>query len=151
MARAGDAARLAADEEARRNRPGFVRDPYLAPDPATIRQMTELEAERELGRPINDWEWQILWNGYRQDDLARFSAEQASFAAFAEATYRAEDTHAPQTTGTFESVDPVARFSERFENLFAKELYRKQRTEQVAGMTANLMGGLATGEAAVSR
>ncbi len=151
MARLGDEARAKADAEKEAFRPRYVKEPFFKLDPASIRQSVDFQMERELGRPVNDWEWTTFLNGWQQDDRQRYEQEQAGNASLFEARYREGETHTAQSAGTFQTIDPQARFDEQFQTMFKGELNRKKRTEQVQNMTGNLMRSLSTAEAAVSR
>ncbi len=151
MARLGDEARAKADAEKEAFRPRYVKEPFFKLDPASIRQSVDFQMERELGRPVNDWEWTTFLNGWQQDDRQRYEQEQAGNASLFEARYREGETHTAQSAGTFQQIDPQARFDEQFQTMFKGELSRKKRTEQVQGMTGNLMRSLSTAEAAVRR
>lgn len=151
MAKLGDAAKAAAEAEKETFRPRYVREPFFKLDQASIRQRVDQEMERELGRPVNDWEWATFLNNWQQDHRQGYEQEQAAKASLFEAQYREGQSHTAQSAGTFQAIDPQARFDEQFQTMFAGELNRKKRTEQVAGMTGNLMQALSNAESAVTR
>ena len=151
MARLGDQARAAAEAEEEASRPRYVREPFLKLDQASVRQRVDQEIERELGRPINDWEWTTFLNSWQQNHRKQYEQTQGANASLFEARYRESQSHTAQAAGTFAAIDPQARFDEQFQTMFAGELDRKKRTEQVRGMTGNLMQALSTAESAVAR
>ncbi len=151
MANIGDAARAKADAEDAANRPRYVSKPFFKLDPASIRQAVDRQMERELGRPINDWEWTTFLNEWQQNNRKQYEQSEAGDRSYFEAQYREGQSHTAQAAGTFQQIDPQARFDDQFQTMFKGELSRKKRTEQVQGMTGNLMAALGTAEAAVRR
>ncbi len=151
LAAAGDLAKAKAEADEIAERPGYTRRPYMKLDPAFINEEIDRAAERSLGRKMNDWERTLLMAEYAGAHRQNYEAQEAAGASFFRAQYRAQDTHSDTGAGTFQAIDPAAQFSQRFRDVFENELDRRDRTEQVAGMTGNLMQGLRNAEAAVSR
>ncbi len=151
MAKLGDEAKAAADAEDAANRPRYVSKPFFKLDQASIRQQVDQEIERELGRPVNDWEWAAFLNTWQQNHREQYQQGEAANRSLFEAQYRESQTHTAQAAGTFQAIDPQARFDAQFQEVFKGELSRKKRTEQVQGMTGNLMAALGNAEAAVRR
>jgi len=138
MAKAGDEAKITENQ-----RPGFVPRAYLAPDYASLASAARNEVQRRLGREINEWEMQMLTEGMKGDYREQYDQQIAADRSVWEAQGRASETFEEQTpTGSFTAVDPAARFSERFQDLYSDEIDERERWAKVQQSTSNLFGGL---------
>jgi len=150
VAEAGDelAASESADEKQRRlDAIGpFQRRVYLEPDYATLATTAKNAMERELGRKINDWEMTMLVDeqrgDYREDFDASESARLMSYQQQVRAVADDLETGDVYGGGTVSDVDPGARFQQTFEQRFAKEIGRKEKTVEAEQRASTLMQGL---------
>lgn len=97
-------------------------DPYLRPDPATVRQGVMSKFKDLLGRDVTEGELPGLVDTYLKVDKQRYDAEVAAEAA---ATTGATETQA---------VDPAARFTEMLEQKYKPEM---ERTKGVIDLSQN--------------
>jgi hypothetical protein len=92
---------------------GFTPEPYLAPDYATLSQRIKQTFRDQLGRDPDGYELQQL------------AGELSGYDALAHEREQEYAQLAATGGGSMEgatSVDPLARFNERFESLYAGEL-----------------------------
>lgn len=92
---------------------GFQPEPYLAPDYATVAQRVKATFREQLGRDPDDYELQQL-----ASELSGFDA----LAHEREQEYAELAANPAAQPGEMSGVDPLARFNQRFEELFAGEL-----------------------------
>lgn len=107
----------------------FEADPYLAPDYASWAQLVKDEFERQLGREPDQGEMAEFvgelqgWD--KQNYRAQVAGERASFEGEGEGL-------------TIQGVDPVARFQQRFAQVYGGELDfvedKKEATQVHEGM-----------------
>lgn len=113
----------------------FTAPAYLKPDPAALSQAVKSAVRSQLGREPTDGEMGelagVMSQSFRADYEAEVAAMQAEFDAMRayeeqvmadiEAGGTGEGTP-PPTAGTFQSVNPQARFREAFDQRFGPEL-----------------------------
>lgn len=120
-----------------RERAPFVAPTYLAPDYATLAQTVKGQLRDALGRDPDDSEMALLTAELAGWDRQSFDAEVAAERAEYDAAEEGRD--AP---GVQQSVDPVARFRESFEQKFAAEIQGIERTEEAAETSENVRGAV---------
>jgi hypothetical protein len=134
----------------RENRPQFQAKPFLAPDPATIRQNAREWVKSNIGDDravaMGDDELDRLVSVASGFDRSAYeqqtSAERAAFDAAQENTGGG---------GEMQSVDPVARFQEFLQEKYAPEIRSRQGTLDMANARQGLMQGvLATQQSVLS-
>lgn len=120
----------------------FQAPPFIKPDPATIAQDVKEAFRRRLGRdPTPDDLAEmagVLGSAYREAYEVEVAAQRAAF----DAARRAGETGEPQSVGTFQGVDPIARFQEEFERRYRPELARFESLEDVRMNQANVFASL---------
>ncbi len=127
----------------------FVRRTYLEPDLATLREASENAIEQRLGRKINDWEMQLLVAD-QQDDYEEKHGVQVGLDRQAhDLQVRAIEEDLDYTDeiggGTVENIDVAARFQQRFDKQFGKELQRRENVADTSRNVGNLMTGISRG------
>jgi hypothetical protein len=126
----------------------FTRDAYIKPDPAYLKEYAMGAIENQLGRKANDWELEMLASDMRSSMRAQHDAVQEAKYQTWLAEGRLLEDDSDLTLNEGEEVQGVhweARFKQHFRDKFGNELDRKERTEEVAEETGDLMTGLRRG------
>ena len=124
----------------------FRRNAYLAPDYATLANRAKKAMEDELGRPINDWELELLTDdmqgNYRKEHNASESVRRINYDADVRAIEQDLTAGDVVGGGTVQDVDPIARFQETFDTQFENEIGRRDKTVEAGTRSDRLMQGL---------
>lgn len=96
----------------------FDPQPYMAPDYASLAQRVKGTFREALGRDPNDYEVRQLADELAGFDRMAYEREQE----MRRMGFDAQVTPGTQEAGTVQSVDPLARFQELFEERYAGEI-----------------------------
>lgn len=116
------------DDSGSGGRGKYVAPTYLAPDYATLAQRVKTELRDQLGRDPDESELALLTAELSGWDREAFDAEVEA----AKAEYDAAEDGRSESP-TVQTIDPLARFKESFEQKYAAErrgLERNEETEQ---------------------
>jgi hypothetical protein len=123
----------------------YVEEAYLAPDYATLAQAVKGQLRETLGRDPDESEMALLTAELSGWDREAFSAEQAAARAEYDAKVQAQQQGTEGLSGgVAQSVDPMARFKESFEQKFKGELRGLERNEEVAESQEITQGAVST-------
>jgi hypothetical protein len=120
----------------------FVTPAYLAPDYATLAQQTKQTFDSKLRRKTTQAEMRIFTDYLGQEDRNQWAAQVQGDRQTHAARGREFETGDPQSGGTVQGVDAMARFDEFFEDKYAGELKHRDRTAQVERKQGGLFGSL---------
>lgn len=133
---------------------GFVAQPFLKPDPATIRESARALAKQVLGphRVLSDEEANQLVGaaeGFaRQEYDAQTAAQASDFAANQAAADAGDGTGGGGAV--VQSVDPSARFAEYFNNRYKPEINMGAERQDLADNRDGLLGSVFAIDQAIS-
>lgn len=115
------------DGSGRGDRAPFVAPTYLAPDYATLAQRVKTELREQLGRDPDESELALLTAELSGWDREAFDAEVEA----AKAEYDAAEDGRSESP-TVQTIDPLARFKESFEQKYAAEIRGNERQDEAA-------------------
>jgi hypothetical protein len=108
----------------------FIAPVFKAPDYASLSQAVRGAFAQQIGRDPKDYELALLADQMRADFNAQHGATVSAARAQYEATARAADTGAPQSAGTVQDVDPMARLSETVLSKYGPEIERVEGVQE---------------------
>ena len=122
----------------------YVATARMGPDYATLSETVWGVMASALGREPHDWELALLADQINTDYSQSLDVLAAADRANYDAGNRALATGEAQSAGTFEQVDPAARFQERFRQKYGGELdiieNREELQQNLGVMLTNLAG-----------
>lgn len=125
----------------------FVTPTYLAPDYAELAQSVKRQFRRDLRRDPSDAEVALLAEELGRQHRAAFDVQVQAARQDHDAGNRALTTQAEQRGGPdLTGVNEVARFEERFEELFGPEIDRNQRISETRDNFSLLMQSITGGD-----
>lgn len=123
----------------------FTAPAYRAPDYATLANTARTAIQRELGRPIRDYEMSLLSRELGEWDRASFNAEVAAQRGEWEAGNKAILEEENTAAGTVQAVDPMSRLLETIQTRYAGEIdsnRRRQETNDLAQRVSGMISGI---------
>ena len=143
----------AAEESA--SAPNFPIPTYLAPDYATLSQAVKSQFRQTLGREPTEAELAGLADELSSFHRQAFEAEvDAAMQDFQSAGIASEGgfTGFPaEDETTVQAVDPIARFQQRFDEVYGKDIAMEEEEAETGRSFANLMASLNVGQGSVGR
>jgi hypothetical protein len=130
---------------ARAGRAPFTAPAYLEPDYATLSQAVRRTFAQMLGRDPEDYELALLAQQMDADFRSSYGAELSAARAEYDAGNRAIVEGEAQAAGTFQAIDPMARFQERMLAKYGTEIERREdigELQQNAQLMMRSLGGL---------
>lgn len=113
-------------------------DPFLEPDYATLAQtVKQLVSERLGGREPTPAELDVLTSQLRGNYRAEYDAAVATTTAASDAAAAGAD---PATV--VQDIDPVARFSEFFEQRYQPEMERREAISDMTNLRESFLGNV---------
>lgn len=119
----------------------FVAPAEMKPDYATMAQNVKDNVRGQLGRSATTGEMELLTSQLSGSYHDAWKQNQYDPAlATWEANSRAHETESAQSAGTFQAVDPQARFDETFDERYEGELGHRRRVDKGKSKTQSLFG-----------
>lgn len=119
----------------------FVAPAEMKPDYATMAQNVKDNVRGQLGREVTSGEMELLTGELSGSFHDAWKQNQYDPAlATWEANSRAHETETAQSAGTFQAVDPQARFEETFDERYEGELGHRRRVDKGKEKSNSLFG-----------
>lgn len=124
------------DEQKRRN--PFVTPTYRKPDYARVATATRAAFQAEVGRELHDYELELLADELTRDFRRQYDSDVSALRMEHDAGNRAIAFEEDQSSGSVQSVDPMARLQERIREMYAPEV-AAEKAESEHAFNSSLM------------